>query len=348
MTEKTIQAAPLLADHAPFLITSAARAPSVHNTQPWRFQVGRSGVELYCDPRRKLRADPLGREMIISCGAALFGLRLAVRGLGYLPVVELMPDPRRPRLLARVGMGAAAPVTRAEGRMLEAVPHRHTHRGPFEPGSLPGGLLAGLQHDALAERAELALIEGELAYQRLATIVAVAASRMDLDPRVRAETRQWTRSADSRARDGVPAMAFSHRGQLRPRRRLPQRDFDLDRGLALLPGGGESPSATAVLLTRGDRRADWLHAGQALHRLLLHAATRWVFASLNTQPLESPRFRAQIRARLRLTGAPQMLLKLGRANTTPAAPRRPARELMTAGQELAASAAIVPAPPGQD
>ena len=57
--------------------------------------------------------------MIISCGAALFGLRLAVRGLGYLPVIELLPDPSRPRLLARVGMGAAAPVTRAERRMLD-------------------------------------------------------------------------------------------------------------------------------------------------------------------------------------------------------------------------------------
>ena len=184
MTEKTTHAAPLLADHAQYLITTAARAPSVHNTQPWRFGVGRSGVELYCDPRRKLRADPLGREMIISCGAALFGLRLAVRGLGYLPVIELMPDPNQPRLLARVGMGAAVPVTRGERRMLEAVPHRHTHRGPFEPGPLPAGLLAGLQHDALAEGAELALVEGELAYQRLASVVAVAASRMDLDPRV--------------------------------------------------------------------------------------------------------------------------------------------------------------------
>ena len=327
VTDKTLHASPFLADHAQFLITTAARAPSVHNTQPWRFQVGRSAVELYCDPRRKLRADPLGREMIISCGAALFGLRLAMRGLGYLPVVELLPDPCQARLLARVGIGTAAPVTRAERRMLEAVPHRHTHRGPFEPGPLPAGLLACLQHDALAEQAELALVEGELAYQRLADIVAVAASRMNLDPRVRAETRQWTRSPDSLARDGVPALAFAGRAQRRPRRRLPQRDFDLDRSLALLPGGGESPSATAVLLTRGDRRADWLHAGQALHRLLLHATGKWVFASLYTQPLEATVTRALIRDRLALPGHPQMLLQFGHVHTTHPTARRPADEI---------------------
>jgi hypothetical protein len=327
VAEKNTHEAPLLAEHAQFLITTAARAPSVHNTQPWRFGAGRSGVELYCDPRRKLRADPLGREMIISCGAALFGLRLAVRGLGYLPVVELLPDPSRSRLLARVGMGAAAPVTRAERRMLEAVPHRHTHRGPFEPGPLPAGLLAGLQHDALAEGAELALIEGELAYHRLAAIAAVAASRLDLDPRVRAETRQWTRSADSRARDGVPAVAFADRAQRWPRRRLPQRDFDVGRGLAQLPGGGESPPATAVLLTRGDRRADWLHAGQALHRLLLHATSTWVFASLYTQPLEATVTRTLIRDRLALPGNPQILLQFGYVHTTHPTARRPADEI---------------------
>ena len=328
VTEKTTHAAPFLADHAQFLITTAARAPSVHNTQPWRFQVGRSGVELYCDPRRKLRADPLGREMIISCGAALFGLRLAVRGLGYLPVIELMPDPGRPRLLARVAIGAASPVTREERRMLEAVPHRHTHRGPFEPGPLPTGLVAGLQHDARAERAELALVEGELAYHRLAAIAAEAARRMDLDPRVRAETRQWTRNADSRARDGVPAVAFADRAQRRPRRRLPQRDFDLDRGLALLPGGGEAPSATAVLLTQGDRRADWLHAGQALHRLLLHATSMWVFASLYTQPLEATVTRTLIRDRLALAGNPQILMQFGYVRTTRPTARRPAGEII--------------------
>ncbi len=59
--------------------------------------------------RAQAQDDPLGREMLISCGAALYGLRLAVRSLGYLPVTELFPDPARLRLLARVRPGAAMP-----------------------------------------------------------------------------------------------------------------------------------------------------------------------------------------------------------------------------------------------
>jgi nitroreductase len=318
------------ADQVGYLIATAARAPSVHNTQPWRFYVSRYTIELYADPSRKLRLDQAGREVIISCGAALFGLRLAVRSLGYLPEVELLPDP--PRLLARVRLGAEAPMTEQECRMLQALPHRHTHRGPFDARPLPGGLLAGLQHDAFAERATLALVEPAIAYQRLADIVAAASRRQDLDPVARAEVRRWTRPVDSMARDGVPARAFSARAfpewTGHQRGRLRQRDFDQGRGLGTLPTEGPPAAATAVLVTRGDGPADWLRAGQALHRLLAHAADHWVFASLYTQPMEAAAIRSLIRTRLALPGSPQMLLQLGPARITQATARRPPTELI--------------------
>jgi Nitroreductase family len=318
------------ADQVDYLIATAARAPSVHNTQPWRFYVSRYVIEMYADPRRKLRSDPVGREMIISCGAALFGLRLAVRSLGYLPEVELLPE--RPRLLARVRLGVEAPMTEEEGGMLQALPHRHTHRGPFGARPLPNGLLAGLQRDAFAEGATLMLVESALAYRRLADIVAAASCKLDLDPAASAEVRQWVRPENSSARDGVPARAFTARsfpgwsgGQ---RGRLRQRDFDQGRGLGTLSVEGPSAAATAVLVTSGDGLADWLRAGQALHRLLAHAAGRWVFASLYTQPMEAAAIRALIRTRLALPGCPQMLLQFGSAQTTQATARRPPVDLI--------------------
>jgi hypothetical protein len=330
----------VLAEHAQYLIATAARAPSVHNTQPWRFRVGRRAVELWCDPGRKLHTDPIGREMLISCGAALFGLRLAVRSLGCQPVVERLPDLSQPRLLARVSVGATAPMSALERQMLAAVPHRHTHRGAFAGGALPAGLLPGLQNDALTEGATLAVVNEGLAYERLAAIVVTAARRGDLDPVAQAEIRKWTREDSSTARDGVPATALTAGPQARvPHGQLRQRDFDLDRGLARLPADadadeagagrqkGTPPAATAILLTSGDRRTDWLRAGQALQRLLLHAASKWVFASLHTQPLEDPVTRALIRDRLDLPGQPQMLLQFGPAVSAASTPRRPPGEL---------------------
>ena len=326
MSEEAAQAGPIPADQVDFLIATAARAPSVHNTQPWRFRVGEFAIELYADTRRKLQTDPLGREMLISCGAALFGLGLAVRSLGYLPVVELLPDPAKLRLLARVRLGSPVPMTARERQMLEALPHRHTHRGPFDPGPLPAGLLAGLQHDALAEGAALAPVDPGIAYRQLADIVGAAGRRQDLDLIARTEMRRWSRVAADSARDGVPAHAFPASAGHQPGR-LPQRDFDLGRGLGLVPASGPPAAVTAVLLTPGDGRADWLHAGQALHRLLAHSASRWVSASLYTQPLEAAAIRALIKDRLALPGAPQMLLQLGLARTTRSTARRPPAEV---------------------
>jgi nitroreductase len=316
----------LLAGQAGYLISMASRAPSVHNTQPWRFKVSPQAIELYADTSRKLHADPLGREMLISCGAAVFGLRLAVRSLGYLPVVELLPEPARLRLLARVRPGRAALMTAAERTMLEAVPHRHTHRGPFEPGPLPGRLLAGLQHDAVSEGATLALAD-QHALGKLVAITGPTSRARDRDEENRAELRRWTRKANDPARDGVPAHAFAAR-PVGEAGRLRQRDFDLGRGFGLLTGGGSSPPVTAVLVTSGDGRMDWLRAGQALHRLLLHAASQWVFAALYTQPLEAAATRKLIRTSLALPGWPQVLLQLGVARTSRATARRPAEELL--------------------
>ncbi|MGO8884619.1 MAG: Acg family FMN-binding oxidoreductase [Streptosporangiaceae bacterium] len=308
------------------LIGTAARAPSIHNTQPWRFAASEYAIELHSDPSRRLRGDQGGREMLISCGAALFGLRLAIREIGYMPLVELLPDPGRPSYLARITLGDEVPPTGLELHLIAAIPHRHTHRGPFSPGPLPTGLLAGLQQDALIEGAALALVD-QHHYQQLSALVVAAGRRQRLDPIARAEARRWTRSAESTARDGVPAQAFAAESTAQPGQ-LPQRDFDLGRGMGLLPAGGPPPPATAVLITRADTPADWLHAGQAMHRVLIRAAGCWVFASLHTQPLEVPAVRALIRSRLALPGQAQMLMQLGLSTTTQATARRPASELM--------------------
>ncbi len=318
---------PIPADQVSYLLSTAARAPSVHNTQPWRFHANLHDIELFADPRRKLHGDPLGREMLVSCGAALFGLRLAIRSLGYQPVVTLLPDPDQIRLLARVAMAAGPPTSALEREMLNAIPHRHTHRGAFRPGPLPPGLLIGLQHDALAEGATLALVQSAIDYERLASLLSATGPKQDRDPVARADIARWSRPAASGARDGVPARAFPVQPVSEPGR-LRQRDFDLGRGIGFDVTPGAQPAATAVLLTLGDRRADWLKAGQALQRLLLHAASKWVLASLFTQPLESAQIRRLVKERLGLPGFPQVILQCGRADSTHPTSRRPPADLV--------------------
>jgi nitroreductase len=319
------------------VIGTAARAPSVHNTQPWKFRVDGDVIELHADHDRLLaQIDPAGRELVISCGAALFGLRLGLRQLSRVPAVQLWPDPAQPSLVARVWPDANAAMNAIEAELLAAVPHRHTHRGPFTPGEVSPRLLAALAVDAMAEGAELKFVESPGLVSELAVLVDQAAAEQDASADISAEMRRWLRPAGSEARDGVPERAAAI-GSDAVAPRFRQRKFGApadarDRSAGALAGedvASEPPAATAVLLTEGDTADDWLRAGQALNRLLLRAATRWVFASLQSQPMESPRHREQVRHLLALPGQPQMLLQFGRANTAPATPRRPQAEYRT-------------------
>lgn len=163
--------------------------------------------------------------------------------------------------------------------MLQALPRRHSHRGPFVAGALPRGLLADLEPDAVAGGAALASADRVGGYERLAGIVSVASRDEDADPG-RGPTRGNGPAPPEPPRDSVPAAAFTARA-------------DLHRG-----GSGSVTSTWA----RGDDRGDWLCVGHALHRPLARSASCQVFASLHAQPLQAATDRALLADRLGLVG----------------------------------------------
>ena len=116
-----------------FAIEQAVRAPSVHNTQPWWFYGADREIGIHADDERQLHvADPEGREMLISCGAALFTIRVALRNAGLVPLVRVLPEPDLPTLVAKVSWTEAAPPAEIERVLFAAVSQRRTHRGAFE------------------------------------------------------------------------------------------------------------------------------------------------------------------------------------------------------------------------
>ena len=137
-----------------FFLNYAVLAPSGHNTQPWLFKVKANEVDLYTDRTRGLPVvDPEDRALVISCGAALFHLRVAMKHFGYEDGVEVLPDPGDPDLLARVRLGPSHEETEEGRALFEAIPRRHSNRGPFEPRPVPEELLSALQAAAREEGA---------------------------------------------------------------------------------------------------------------------------------------------------------------------------------------------------
>jgi hypothetical protein len=298
-----------------YVVTAAVWAPSVHNTQPWRFTAEDQRISLHADAARQLRiADPDGREMMISCGAALFGLRLALRSLDYVPQTSVLPDPGQPLLVARVSWGQRAARTEFEQRLFGQVRQRRTHRGGFDTVPLPQGLLAALREGATRYGAVLRIVADDGRRAALAAVVQEAEQAQRLDGERVAELARWAPPPGSARADGVPPDSYPARPE-HTDPDFPGRDFAHGHGWGLPPLSTapwhRSAGVAALLTTARDHPVDWVNAGQALQRILLTASSSGVAAALHTQPLEFARLRETIRTGLSDGAYPQLVLRFG-------------------------------------
>jgi hypothetical protein len=312
---------------AAFVVGEAVWAPSIHNTQPWWFAADGTDLSLYADDRRQLTvADPAGREMMISCGAALLTARLALRALGYIPQTRVLPDPAASLLIARLSWPRRAAPAYYELKLFDQVRQRRTHRGGFDPLPLAPALLAVLRAGAQRDGATLHVITDEGHRAVLAAAVQTAEQALRLDSRLVRELAAWVAPPGSARDDGVPATSYP----ARPMRTLPNfpgRDFAHGRDWGQPPTSAQATARSAgvvcLLTTPDDRPPDWINAGQALQRILLTCAADGVAAALHSQPLELPPIRRFIRAQLSNGSHPQMILRLGTVTQTTASVRRP-------------------------
>lgn len=301
---------PLDAATVEALLTAAVAAPSLHNTQPWRFGLDphSPSIEVRADRRRWLPStDPDTRAQHLSVGAAVLNLRVAAAHLDWTPVVRLLPVPADPDLLATVRLVRPAPDAPPPlAGLYAAVQRRHTSRLPFTGRPVPDAVVTEMTGSARTEGAHLDVpdIPGT---RRLLRLTQEAEARNARHPGRAAEARTWITAPGTDTPYGIPVTALGPRDASG---RIPVRDFT-----GRLPGGPppalafERHAQVALLWTAQDRRADWLRAGQALEHVLLTATRRGVRTSVLHQAMEWPDLRAAAGAKPRRF--PQLLVRFG-------------------------------------
>jgi len=314
------------------LIAYAVLAPSDRNTQPWTFAVSGETLDLLADRSRLMpHGDPDGRTLAISCGAALYYLRLAARHFGFAAQVDRLPDRAAPDLLARIRLVPAPAPTRAEERLFDAIPDRHTNRRPFRHGFVPPYLLTQLARAAEAEGAWLTVVENADHREALAELVAEGDRLRMEDPDVREERIGWIRPATSPSQDGLPGYALGLPAPLDFATGLLAsllRHDEHGRGLAFVETTlATGPGVLAILGTAHDAPANHLRAGEALARVLLRATAAGLSASFLNAPIEVPALRSRVATYAGRAGWPQLLLRLGYGPDVPPTPRRPAGDV---------------------
>ena len=308
-------------DIATALVEAASAAPSVHNSQPWIFTIGQRSVDLHADPARHLAtSDGSGRSLLISCGAALFNLRVAADHLGFHPRVRLLPTTDDPTHVARLEVDHRHGSPGFLEDLFPAVWSRRTNRVPFWNRRIPRSALSRLQDAVSLENALLRVVDEPAEVERLVALLHDA-DRAEA-PESKEERAAWV---GRQGADGIPARSLGPRPMDRS---TPYRDLTDgkvgERGSAPF----EAAPTIAILSTLKDAPVDWVRAGQALERALLVATIEGLSASFMNQPLEHHDLRWQVRSPLTGVGVTQMIMRLGYGIPVPATPRRPVDEVI--------------------
>ena len=309
-------------------VNVACRAPSLHNSQPWRWVADDRGLHLFVDPNRVMySADRRGREAIISCGAMLDHFRVAMRAAGWRTHVKRFPDPTDRHLVASVDFIPADTVTDAVRRRADAILLRRTDRLP---------LAAPPDWESLESVLRMALDNGvaHLDAIRDADVPQLAeASQLTdalrlYDSAYHNELHWWT--APFEEREGIPHSSLVSAAETE--RVGVGRTFPVVRHAERRPGIGEDLSKVVVLSTDGDTREDALGSGEMLSRLLLECTTAGMATCTITHLTEMAASRHIVATLLDRTGFPQVLVRVGVApsieQVPPATPRRPLADVL--------------------
>jgi len=200
------------------LVRAAILAASPHNTQPWRFKVASSSIELYVDAARNTGAlDPFLREQHIGLGCALENLMLAAGANGYQVTATLMPGKLtgttgapQPQLVARVELTAGTP---QQSELYDAIPRRHTNRNPYDPNKpLPGDFVEKIRAATSTEpEVKTFLFTDEKDRKKIAEIISQANDVLYADPAVAHGSEEWIQlrwKSVQKYRDGLTVDAF--------------------------------------------------------------------------------------------------------------------------------------------
>ncbi len=328
----TGSAALLTAERARDIVGVAILAASIHNTQPWRWQYADGALELHADRSRQLTvADPYGRQLVVSCGGALYHAQIGARMQGLVPEIRRFPDGEESDLLARMTVTGERPPTQQERDIFAAIGERHTDRRPFGSDSLPLAVVDEVRAAVEEQGAFLHSFDRRDDRIELAAMISRSDTQEDDSPEYQAELRRWSRT-DPDAVDGVPRYAVAADEDSR-QSEFAVRNFDVAKEAAEISVESENVERPAVLLigTDTDSRTAHLEAGAGLAATMLLLTVRQWAASPLGQVVDLISSRERLRAMIG-GGYPQMLLRVGRPHVTErakATPRRPIDDVLT-------------------
>ncbi|WP_433790787.1 Acg family FMN-binding oxidoreductase [Actinoplanes sp. CA-252034] len=307
--------------------TTAGHAPSIHNTQPWRWRLSSDELDLYLDRSRALDVtDPDSRLAILSCGAALHHALISLAADGWHTILARMPDPAHPDHLAQLRLDHRIPVTPDARRHRQTIKLRHTDRRPAPSTPLDTGRLHAVGAAVESTGAGLHLLRPDQVYDLAAA--ADHAQRAEAEDLAwQAELHYWTGGTRPLG-SGIPDTAIPDRAT---QTTVPGRDFG-HHGDLPVSAEHQNDAAFAILYGPGVGEVDWLRAGEALSAAWLTATELGLSVLPLSATIEVAVTRERMRSLLSGLGRPHLVLRFTTgdpaATATPHTPRLPTDQII--------------------
>ena len=305
----------------------ACRAPSLHNSQPWRWVLEGNAVQLFEDKDRVLYAtDHSGREALLGCGAALDHFRVAMAAAGWTANVDHFPNPNNPLWLASVDFTPMELVTDGHRRRAAAILRRRTDRLPFAEPPDWARVESQMHRGVVGDAVRLDVVPDDLRHELAEASLLTESTRL-YDSSYHAELSRWTRPYQTT--QGIPPSALVSADE--SDRVDVGRNFPVTPQSDRLVGFGEDHSKVVVLSTIDNDRADVLQCGETLSAVLLEATMAELATCTLTHITELQAGRNLVATLIDQTSTPQALVRVGLApqveDQPPPTPRRPLSEV---------------------
>ena len=308
------------------LVRYATLAPNGHNTQPWKFAIKQSAIEIHPDFTRHLPAvDPNERELWISLGCALENLIVSARAIGYEPEVTYPATAD----FIHIGLTTNTP---QGGAMFDAIPLRQNTRSEYDGQPIKSADLDEVQTIPLEPGVALHFVSTPADIEKVLENVNQGNLIQYADQAFVGELIHWLRFNKKEALaslDGLYLLCTGNPempgwlGKMVVAGTKPQGQADADAKKLR-----SSPGAVVVVSESEDKTA-WVRTGQVYERMALKMTSLNIKSAFLNQPIEVAEVRSQFQNAMGLgTALPQLLVRFGYADAMPRSIRRPVNDVL--------------------
>jgi nitroreductase len=310
------------------LIRYATLAASGHNTQPWRFRVGASRIDILPDfSRRTPVVDPDDHHVFVSLGCAAENLTLAAAARGHPGEVGFDPVNDGSVVFAFAdGLSAGS-------ALFDAIPKRQSTRAEYDGKPVSAADLRLLASAAAISGVDLILIVDRLHIDRVRDLVVAGNSAQMADAAFVRELKAWLRFSPREAIQNGDGLFSASSGSPALPAWFGPRVFDwvfkADAENDKYAGQIASSAGIAVFVSQRDVRENWVLAGRACQRFALQATALGLKCAFINQPVEVAGLRPELATLVGMPGRrPDIVMRFGYGPTLPYSARRPVESAM--------------------